>query len=38
MVKKYRVNMTLEEQDELKAVVSKGRAAAYRRFMPGFRC
>ena len=30
MVKKYRVELTWEEQEELKALVSKGRAAAYR--------
>ena len=30
MVKKYRVSLTGEEQEELKALVSKGRAAAYR--------
>ena len=31
MVKKYRVNLTEEEQEELKGLVSKGRTAAYRR-------
>ena len=30
MVKKYRVSLTGEEQEELKAQVSKGRAAAYK--------
>ena len=30
MAKKYRVGLTEEEQEELKALVSKGRAAAYR--------
>ncbi len=30
MVKKYRVGLTGEEQEELKALVSKGRAAAYK--------
>ena len=30
MVKKYRVGLTLEEQEELQALVSKGRAAAYK--------
>ena len=30
MVKKYRVWLTAEEQQELKALVSKGRAAAYK--------
>ena len=30
MVKKYRVSLTGEEQEELKALVSKGRAAAYK--------
>ena len=29
MVKKYRVELTWEEQEELKGLVSKGRAAAY---------
>ena len=29
-VKKYRVKLTTEEQQELKALVSRGRAAAYR--------
>ena len=28
--KKYRIKLTAEEQQELKALVSKGRAAAYR--------
>ena len=27
MVKKYRVELTVEEQEELKALVSRGRAA-----------
>ena len=30
MVKKYRVELTGEEQEELKALASKGRAAAYK--------
>ena len=30
MVKKYWVALTAEEQEELKALVSKGRAAAYK--------
>ena len=30
MVKKYRVELTVEEQEELKALVSRGRAAAYK--------
>ena len=30
MVKKYRVHLAEEEQGELKALVSKGRAAAYK--------
>ena len=30
MVKKYRVELTAEEQEELKALVSRGRAAAYK--------
>ena len=30
MVKKYRVSLTGEEQEELKALVSKDRAAAYK--------
>ena len=30
MAKKYRVHLTGEEQEELKGLVSKGRAAAYR--------
>ncbi len=30
MVKKYRVELTWEEQEELKGLVSKGRAAAYK--------
>ena len=30
MVKKYRVSLTGEEQEELKSLVSKGRAAAYK--------
>ena len=30
MVKKYRVSLTEEEQEELKALVSRGRAAAYK--------
>ena len=30
MVKKYRVGLTEEEQEELKGLVSKGRAAAYK--------
>ena len=30
MVKKYRVLLTLEEQEELKGMVSRGRAAAYK--------
>ena len=30
MVKKYRVGLTGEEQEELQALVSKGRAAAYK--------
>ena len=30
MVKKYRVELTVEEQEGLKALVSKGRAAAYK--------
>ena len=30
MVKKHRVHLAEEEQDELKALVSKGRAAAYK--------
>ena len=30
MVKKYRVGLTEEEQEELKALVSKGRVAAYK--------
>ena len=30
MVKRYRVHLTGEEQEELKGLVSKGRAAAYR--------
>ena len=30
MAKKYRVGLTEEEQEELKAMVSKGRAAAYK--------
>ena len=30
MVKKYRVHLGEEEQGELKALVSKGRAAAYK--------
>ena len=29
MAKKYRVQLTREEQQELKALVSRGRAAAY---------
>ena len=29
MVKKYRVGLTREEQEELKGMVSRGRAAAY---------
>ena len=28
--KKYRIKLTTEEQQELKALVSKGRAAAYK--------
>ena len=28
--KKYRIELTREEQQELKALVSKGRAAAYK--------
>ena len=30
MVKKYRVELSGEEQEELKALVSRGRAVAYR--------
>ena len=30
MVKKYRVGLPEEEQQELKALVSKGRGAAYK--------
>ena len=30
MVKKYRVELTVEEQEELKALVSRGRAGAYK--------
>ena len=30
MVKKYRVELTVEEQEELKALVSRGRGAAYK--------
>ena len=30
MVKKYRVALKVEEQEELKALVSRGRAAAYK--------
>ncbi len=30
MVKKHRVSLSVEEQEELKALVSKGRAAAYK--------
>ena len=30
MVKKYRVELTVEEKEELKAIVSKGQAAAYK--------
>ena len=30
MVKKYRVELTEEEQQELKSLVSRGRAAAYK--------
>ena len=30
MVKKYRMHLTEEEQEELKGLVSKGRTAAYR--------
>ena len=30
MVKRYRVSLTREEQEELKALVSRGRAAAYK--------
>ena len=30
MVKKYRVGLTEEEQEELKGMVSRGRAAAYK--------
>ena len=30
MVRRYRVSLTGEEQEELKALVSKGRAAAYK--------
>ena len=30
MAKKYRVGLTEEEQEELKVLVSKGRAAAYK--------
>ena len=30
MEKKYRVELTAEEQEELRALVSKGRTAAYR--------
>ena len=30
MVKKYRVLLTPEEQEELKGMVSRGRAAAYK--------
>ena len=30
MVKKYRVELTVEEQAELRGLVSKGRAAAYK--------
>ena len=30
MVKKYRVALQVEEQEELKALVSRGRAAAYK--------
>ena len=30
MAKKYRVQLTPEEQEELKVLVSKGRAAAYK--------
>ena len=30
MVKKYRVELTVEEQEELKALVSRGRVAAYK--------
>ena len=30
MAKKYRVQLTEEEQQELKALVSRGRAAAYK--------
>ena len=29
MVKKYRVELTVEEQEDLKALVSRGRVAAY---------
>ena len=29
MVKKYRVELSWEEQEELRGLVSKGRAAAY---------
>ncbi len=32
-VKKYRIKLTPEEQQELKALVSKGRAAAYKQTM-----
>ena len=30
MVKKYRVELRVEEQEELKALVSRGRASGYR--------
>ena len=34
-VKKYRVQLTEEEQQELRALVSKGRAAAYKQTHAG---
>ena len=33
-MKKYRVQLTEEEQQELRALVSKGRAAAYKQTHP----
>ena len=38
MVKRYRVRLGEEEQEELMALVSKGRAAAYSRHMPASYC
>ena len=37
-VKKYRVRLGKEEQEELKALVSRGRAAAYKQTHAAFCC